>query len=931
MGQILTSNNKTRNDFSLDQLLTTTNNENKESITLIWFDSNIGSNEDTEKTKQTLRLINDYVIFSTDLEQCITFIESINKEKIFLITSGSKASDILPRVSSLRQIDSIFIFSLRKNRYEYLLNDFKKIIGIYIDLDDLCKSLKEQIDLVNRQIQTFSFFDQHQKSTKDLSKESAEFLWFQLFNYVIARLPRNQQAKQQMIQICKDYYHGNTKEIELIHQFEQNYLSKDVLLWYSKQSFIYKLVNKALRTKDIDLLYMFRFFIEDLSKNLQHEHEKILLSNENTLNVYRGVKFDKEEFNKLKENQEKLISTNGYLLTSRRRSLALSFALKSTERINVVSVLFHIQCDIKQTDKNITFADIRQFSAYPEEEEVLFDLNACFQIESMQENESVHIIKMNLSNEGQKITKDYIELTQKETEEISVSIIFGRLLCDLGEYDKSQKYFQYLFNSSQNEDRSWIEFNIGRCLYLKGEWNEAREYYDHAYDRMMMGKPARVKDSARVLNNIGVILDNQGKYDEALDYYQRALKIREEFYPSVHMAIATSLGNIGIILCEQGKYDEALDYHQRALNIQEELYPSGLADIPHSFDNIDGTPCTQREYDKAPNHYHEAEETRKKVYISVHINIATSLNYIGIILRNQRKYNEALEYHQRALKIQQKLYPSSNIRIAYSLNNIGVIFCDQKKYDEALHYYQQTLEIHQKFYPFGHVDIGRILNNIGIILRNQRRYDEALAYHERALEILQKFYPTGHADIAYSFDNIGEIHYHQKKYDFALCVYQQALEIREKCHPSDHVNIAANLNNIGIVLLNQEKYDDALDYHQRALRIREKIHSSGHVKIAHSINNIGAVLCNQKKYNEALVCHRQAFEILQKLYPTGHADIAYSFDNIGDIECRQEKYDVAIYYYQQALKIREQCYPTGHVDIASSFDKIGNIEYRHEN
>ncbi|CAF4368460.1 unnamed protein product, partial [Rotaria sordida] len=156
--------------------------------------------------------------------------------------------------------------------------------GIYINLDDLFKVIKEQINLVDRQIQTFSFFDQYQKLTEDLSKDSTEFIWFQLFNYILSTLSRDQQAKQQMIQICKDYYHGNRKEIELIHQFEQNYRSKDALLWYSKRSFIYKLINKALRTKDIHLLYKLRFFIRDLSENLQREHEKILLSNETTLN-----------------------------------------------------------------------------------------------------------------------------------------------------------------------------------------------------------------------------------------------------------------------------------------------------------------------------------------------------------------------------------------------------------------------------------------------------------------------------------------------------------------------------------------------------------------------------------------------------------------------------------------------------------------------
>ncbi|CAF2988578.1 unnamed protein product, partial [Rotaria sp. Silwood2] len=334
--------------------------ENKESITLIWFDPNIGSRENTEITKQQLHSINDYVIFHIDLERCIKFIQTTNKEKIFLITSGSKASQILPRICSFHQIDSIFIFCMKKERYEYLLNEYCNIIGIYINLDDLCKSIKEQTDLVNKQIQTFSFFDQHEKSIKDLSKESAQFLWFQVFNYVIFRLPRDQQAKEQMIQMCKEYYRGNTKEMKLIQEFEQNYRAEDAIRWYSKQSFVYKLINKALRTEDVDLLYKFRFFIGDLSGSLQCQHEKIVKSEEKILNVYRGVILDREEFDKLKENQEKLISTNGYLSTSRDRSLALSFALKPTKRIDVISALFHIRCHIKQIDKNIIFADINE-------------------------------------------------------------------------------------------------------------------------------------------------------------------------------------------------------------------------------------------------------------------------------------------------------------------------------------------------------------------------------------------------------------------------------------------------------------------------------------------------------------------------------------------------------------------------------------------
>ena len=39
-------------------------------------------------------------------------------------------------------------------------------------------------------------------------------------------------------------------------------------------------------------------------------------------------------------------------------------------------------------------------------------------------------------------------------------------MCNLGDYDKSQKYFEQLLNDPNGEDIAWIEVNIGRALFL---------------------------------------------------------------------------------------------------------------------------------------------------------------------------------------------------------------------------------------------------------------------------------------------------------------------------------------------------------------------------------------------------------------------------------------------------------------------------------
>ncbi|CAF5147820.1 unnamed protein product, partial [Rotaria sp. Silwood1] len=250
-----------------------------------------------------------------------------------------------------------------------------------------------------------------------------------------------------MIDICRHYYRGNTEELKSIDQFEREYRPEDAIHWYSKQSFIYRMINKALTTEDLDQLQTFRFFIGDLSQSLSYEHQKTLSSDQTILTVYRGTKLDEDEFEKLKENQGKIITTNGYLSTSRHRQLAINFLMKPTKRTGVIAVLFQIECNIQHIGKSVIYADIAQFSDYPDEEEVLFDINAAFRLDSIEKEEFIQVIKMTLSNEGEKITRHYIELTQKETEEMSVAIVFGKLMYNLGQYEKSQKYFQELLNN----------------------------------------------------------------------------------------------------------------------------------------------------------------------------------------------------------------------------------------------------------------------------------------------------------------------------------------------------------------------------------------------------------------------------------------------------------------------------------------------------
>ncbi|CAF5193407.1 unnamed protein product, partial [Rotaria magnacalcarata] len=176
-----------------------TRKENKELITIVWYDSNIDSYNQTENINERLRQINDYVLYYNELEPFKNDIDLMDKEKIFLITSSSNASQI----NKLPQINAIFIFDFEKNQSTEFACEHERIIGIFNELDNLYSSIQQQIELNNELFQTFSFFDQSEYSTQDLSKQTSNLFWYQLFNDVILRSSHDQVVKNEMIDSCR--------------------------------------------------------------------------------------------------------------------------------------------------------------------------------------------------------------------------------------------------------------------------------------------------------------------------------------------------------------------------------------------------------------------------------------------------------------------------------------------------------------------------------------------------------------------------------------------------------------------------------------------------------------------------------------------------------------------------------------------------------
>ena len=80
-----------------------------------------------------------------------------------------------------------------------------------------------------------------------------QFVYSKLFIGVLLRF------KPELISFCRQQVPVDDQfELDILREFEENYSSERAIWWYTRESIVYKMLNKALRTDDIDLLFLFR-------------------------------------------------------------------------------------------------------------------------------------------------------------------------------------------------------------------------------------------------------------------------------------------------------------------------------------------------------------------------------------------------------------------------------------------------------------------------------------------------------------------------------------------------------------------------------------------------------------------------------------------------------------------------------------------------
>lgn len=131
-------------------------------------------------------------------------------------------------------------------------------------------------------------------------------------------LPYTNESRMEMIEEFRRLYSNNTSGLADIDIFEQTYNSNNALQWYTRDTFLFRIINRALRSSDVEMMYKIRYFLTDLYVQLDgvYKQSQNFYNQPTNEKVYRGQLMSKNEFDYFQQIIGHIISINTFFFNN---------------------------------------------------------------------------------------------------------------------------------------------------------------------------------------------------------------------------------------------------------------------------------------------------------------------------------------------------------------------------------------------------------------------------------------------------------------------------------------------------------------------------------------------------------------------------------------------------------------------------------------
>jgi tetratricopeptide (TPR) repeat protein len=710
-----------------------------------WLDKSINNNnEDCQNNIQKLKCLVHSVETFTDRDQCVDFLTDNGDKKVFLIVSGTFCRNMVPLICDISHLHTIFILCRNKTKDEQWVKQWPKIRGVFTDISSICDVLKDTAQRCEQNDISISFVPTTSDApTKVLDRLDPAFMYSQILKEIFLTISFEEKHRQDFLEFCRKVFNGDQKKLRNAERFIKEYRDQTPIYWYTWDSFLYPMLNHALRTMNVDITIQIGFFVADLHRHIERLHSQQFREprSRQSFTVYRGQGLSKADFELLTKTKGGLISFNNFLSTSTNRYFSLLFADCSRGDPDLVGILFVMTIDSsKSTAPFASVADVACLGAA--EEEVLFSMHTVFRICNIQpisDNEHIFQVDLELTNDDDKDLRTLTDRIREETVPQQEGWArLGLLLLKMGNSDKAQQVYDVLLSQTKTNSRKVAYYDqIGWTKFNQGAYQEAITFFETVLTILQHSLPANHPYLATPYINIGNAYLKIGECFKALSSHEKALAILQQSFPSNHPNLAVAYTSIGIVYSEMGEHSKALSCHETSLAIQQQSLPSNDPYLAASYNNIGKAYSDRENYPKALSFHEKALVIQQQSLPSNHPDLATSYNNMGSAYLNMGEYFRALSFYEKTLELQQQSLPSNHPDLIASHHNIGNVYCDMEQYSKALSSYEKALVMRQQSLPSNHPDLATSYNDIGVVHERMGECLKACSFYERAVSIGQ--------------------------------------------------------------------------------------------------------------------------------------------------------------------------------------------------
>jgi tetratricopeptide (TPR) repeat protein len=853
-----------------------------------------------------------------NLEEFYDYLTSVVNEKVSLIVSGDWYEQLMEhRARDLPQLDSIYILCENMSSQEQWKKKNSKLKGAYTHIQDICKELERTLSLFKYCPTSINFFPIDSDTKLGLNEFDRSFVVTQIWKEILLKMKDHERCVTDFIAHYREQYSHN-ENLTFIEKFEHGYCNKSSIWWFTNSSYIFYILNEALRTQNVKTLFKMGFILRDMDKQIKQLHnEQFGDHQESTFTVYRGQGMSQADLEKIIKTKDGLIFFNQFLSTSNDRHVAAMYAESNAQNPKLKSIVFDMKIDTSILSTH--FADLKNVSCFHCEMETLFSMHSVFRIGRMQQDETNHIwsIQLKQVSDSEHDLSVLIKLMREETQGPAGWSRLGQLLIEIGEFDNAEEMYAVLLDQTSDDgEKVPLYHQLALVKVIQGDYDKALSFYQKSHKILEKTASLNPLWLAISYNNMGLAYSSKGKDGQALKYCKKARDICEA-NPTDHPDFSIYFSNIGSVYENTRDYFKALFFHEKVKKIRLPTLPLDDLNLDQSYHNSGFVYMRIGEY---------SLDMGEEVVTPNHGDLATSSNSSSMMYGKTRDHSQELKSEKKLLEKKQKNLPPDHPLLAVSYNIIGEIYENMGNYSEALLSYKKELDIRKKSVRFDHPDLSTCYANIGNLYEKQKEYLEASAYHEKALETARKHLSPAHPLLTTSCEKLAAIYKEMGNNPQASSFDEQTIQCKRRTLLLNCTSLAICYNNIGLLLKKMGKYSKALVCLQNCLGIHERVLGPDHPNLARFYSNIGSVHYNMHRYQKALSSYQIVLEIDEKVLLSDHSSLAMTHNSCGSAYERLQHYFEAYSSYEKAVEIGRRSLPSNHLKLKQWEDDFARMK-----